>query len=245
MVGNVGIGTTSPGYKLQVGSAGDGTEARANAWNVLSDSSTKTNVVTIHNALKKVLNLRGVTFNWIVCGKPSIGFIAQEVETVLPTIVSTDTITGLKSLDYGKIVPVLVESIKQLDSTNTALAEKDSIKDAKIQELETKDSILNLKSQNQDSIIASLQNQMSLLASLITDCCNNNGNGHGNGHGNNLMQSDSNNYKSLSSTTLTDVELSNKNIVVLNQNVPNPFAEQTSISLLFARKYPTCANIVF
>jgi hypothetical protein len=58
-LGNVGIGTTSPGYKLQVGSAGDGTEAIANAWNVLSDSSTKTNVVTIHNALKKVLNLRG------------------------------------------------------------------------------------------------------------------------------------------------------------------------------------------
>ncbi len=52
----------------------------------------------------------------------------------------------------------------------------------------------------------------------------------GNGNNNNLMQSDTNNYKSLSSTTLTDVELSNKNTVVLFQNVPNPFAEQTSIS---------------
>lgn len=226
--GNVGIGTTTPGYKLQVGNAGDGTEARANAWNNLSDSSSKTNVVTIHNALKKVLHLRGVTFNWIVCGKPSIGFIAQEVETVLPSIVSTDTITGLKSLDYGKIVPVIVECIKQLDSTNTALAEKDSIKDAKIQELETKDSILTLKSQNQDSIIASLQNQMNQLASLISDCCNNNGNGNGNGHGN-LSTSESGDYKSMPITNSTSVELKDRNAIVLDQNAPNPFKEQTTI----------------
>lgn len=216
--GNVGVGTTTPGYKLQVGNAGDGTEARANAWNNLSDSSSKTNVVTIHNSLKKVLHLRGVTFNWILSGKPSIGFIAQEVESVLPTIVSTDTITGLKSLDYGKIVPVIVECIKQLDSTNTALAEKDSIKDAKIQELETKDSILNLKSQNQDSIIASLQNQLNALASTINSCCEDNqDNGNHNGH-----------YKA--DNNQTNVELNEAQTIVLEQNVPNPFAEQTAIN---------------
>ena len=71
---------------------------------------------------------------------------------------------------------------------------------------------------------------MNQLASLISDCCNNHGNGHGNGHGNDLMQSGGNNYKSTAITTTTEVELSNKNVVVLNQNVPNPFAEQTTIS---------------
>lgn len=67
---------------------------------------------------------------------------------------------------------------------------------------------------------------MNQLASLIDGCCNSNGNGQGN----NLMQSGTNNYKSILPTTLTDVELSNKNSIVLNQNVPNPFAEQTTIT---------------
>lgn len=113
---------------------------------------------------------------------------------------------------------------------------------------------LMAKTNYQDSINASLQNQLNQLL----NCCNNNGNnGHGNnGHGNNLMPSDTNNSgqnnKSMnvndgipqSGTTLTDVELSNKNIVVLNQNVPNPFAEQTTITY-FLPDNVTRAQILF
>ncbi|HTK81414.1 MAG TPA: tail fiber domain-containing protein [Bacteroidota bacterium] len=109
--GNVGVGTTAPGYQLQVGNSGDGTQARANAWNTFSDRRYKRNVREIENALEKVLRLRGVTFDWKKSGEPSVGFIAQEVEGVLPHIVSTDA-EGYKSLDYGKITPYLVEAIK-------------------------------------------------------------------------------------------------------------------------------------
>ncbi len=110
--GNVGIGTTTPGYKLQVGASGDGTSAIANAWNVFSDIRKKEDVSIITDALNKTLNLQGVSFKWKDSDKQSLGFIAQDVEKVLPEIVSADE-QGYKSLDYSKITPVLVEAIKE------------------------------------------------------------------------------------------------------------------------------------
>ncbi len=113
--GNVGVGTTSPTYKLQVGTAGDGTSAIANAWNTFSDIRWKENIEEIDSqeALETVLNLRGVKFEWKESGKPSIGFIAQEVKDVIPEIVSQDK-QGYYSLDYTKLIPYLVEAIKEL-----------------------------------------------------------------------------------------------------------------------------------
>lgn len=81
-----------------------------------SDARYKINVQTFGNALDAILRLRGVTFNW----KPEhrnnqnlqIGFIAQEVEAVLPELVSTDE-NGYKSVSYSNAVPVLVEAIKE------------------------------------------------------------------------------------------------------------------------------------
>jgi hypothetical protein len=123
--GNVGIGTTSPAYTFQVGNAGDGTEARANAWNTLSDSTLKTNLVKIQNAVKMVTRLNGYYFNWRKGADTDrqVGVVAQEVEKVLPEIVSEEG-TGLKSLDYGKLVPLLIEAIKEQQRTIGQLSEE-------------------------------------------------------------------------------------------------------------------------
>ena len=73
----------------------------------------KNNIRPIQNALEKIGNLNGVSFEWKKDGKKSIGLIAQDVEKVLPELVSTDSNTGLKSLSYGNLVAVLIEATKE------------------------------------------------------------------------------------------------------------------------------------
>ena len=87
-----------------------------------SDARLKTNVKTIDNALDIVDQLRGVSFDWKESGKHSIGVIAQEVEKVLPELVTksasvdpeTKEESDIKSVDYGKMVGVLINAIKEL-----------------------------------------------------------------------------------------------------------------------------------
>jgi hypothetical protein len=116
-VGNVGIGTSAPTVRLQV--AGD---IIANSIAGSSDARFKTNITPIQNPLQKVLALRGVNFNWNTTDFPqrmfsdqrTVGFIAQEVEKVLPEIVQTEnTSEGYKSVQYDKVVALLVEAVKE------------------------------------------------------------------------------------------------------------------------------------
>ena len=80
-----------------------------------SDITLKDNIETIPNALDKVLNLRGVQFDRIdrEDNPHEIGVIAQEVEEVIPEVVLTHE-DGLKSVAYGNLVGLLIESIKEL-----------------------------------------------------------------------------------------------------------------------------------
>ncbi len=118
--GNVGIGTTAPGYKLEVNGNAAGT-----SWTNLSDQRFKKNVTSIDSALGIVGKLRGVTFDWRVgefgnrdfpTGK-QVGFVAQEVEKVLPEIVTTDN-EGYKGVEYANLTAVLVEAVKELKAEN-------------------------------------------------------------------------------------------------------------------------------
>ena len=109
--GNVGIGTTSPSYKLDV--SGD---IRATADIIAySDARVKENINTITDALTKVTSLRGVSYTRKDTEDKSekVGVIAQEVLEVLPQVVQQDT-NGNYSVSYGNIVGVLIEAIKEL-----------------------------------------------------------------------------------------------------------------------------------
>ena len=86
-----------------------------------SDEKLKDNVKTIDNALDKVMNLRGVEFDYAGSGAHSIGFIAQEVEKVVPELVF-----GIdpKSVAYQNFVALLVEAIKEQNETINSLKER-------------------------------------------------------------------------------------------------------------------------
>lgn len=88
-------------------------EVQATSFIYTSDVSLKKNIQTLENALDKVKNLRGVSFDWKKTGASDVGFIAQEVEAVYPELVVTSEADGIKALKYGNITAILVEAIKE------------------------------------------------------------------------------------------------------------------------------------
>ena len=80
-----------------------------------SDVRLKENFESIPNALELVSQLNGTYYTWkkdAGADKPrKLGFIAQEIEKVIPELVKTDS-EGMKSVDYIGVVPVLVEALK-------------------------------------------------------------------------------------------------------------------------------------
>lgn len=119
--GKVGIGTLTPGYKLQVGEAGDGSSVGSNAFFYISDVNQKKNIATLKNSLENVLKLRGVSFNWKTTNEKSVGLIAQEVEKVYPELVMTNASTSVKSVQYANLVGPLIEAVKAQQAEIEAL----------------------------------------------------------------------------------------------------------------------------
>jgi len=115
--GYIGMGLTNPTVRLQVNG-----DIIANSIAGSSDIRFKKNIRTVVNALDKVKALRGVYFNWNQEAFPDknfgeqdeLGFIAQEVEKVVPEIVTKDkTKDEFRSVKYDKLVALLVEAIKE------------------------------------------------------------------------------------------------------------------------------------
>ena len=134
VVGGVGVGgTVYLGGYLQVGttSTTTGNNGEIRATNEItayfgSDIRLKENIQLIDNPITLINQIRGVRFDWTedyiqgrggldgyFVRKHDIGVIAQEIESILPEIVATRD-DGFKAVKYEKIVPLLIESIKEL-----------------------------------------------------------------------------------------------------------------------------------
>ena len=140
--GNVGIGTASPGYLLEVvgsfrtsttmtfsGGAGGGVrnvtvDNNGTVGYAASDVRLKTDITPLSSGLDKVLQLNPVTFKWKdlnVGGQyTDMGFIAQEVEPIIPEVVRQGQ-DGWYSLNTQNITAVLTKAIQELSAKNAAL----------------------------------------------------------------------------------------------------------------------------
>jgi len=134
--GYVGIGTTTPSQALDVLGSGRfsavGSGTYASALNITSDGTLttstsdarlKTNIENIDSALEKVLQLRGVYFNWKEDenGQRMTGMIAQEVMEVMPELVFMNKVDGYYGINYGEATGLLVEAIKEQQKQIEAL----------------------------------------------------------------------------------------------------------------------------
>jgi hypothetical protein len=124
---SLGIGTAPDAtYELKI--QGDVAASGDIVAYYTSDKRLKDNIQPIQNALDKVNELGGYTFDWNEELQKArkghdIGVIAQEVQSVLPEVV-VERDNGYLGVDYQKLVPVLIEAIKELS--------------AKVKELENK-----------------------------------------------------------------------------------------------------------
>ena len=120
--GHIGIfpsGEESPigtyALQLDVNAEDNSGSAIANSWIAYSSIKHKQDVEEIEDALEKVLQLRGVNFTWIKSNKEDIGLIAEEVAEVIPRAVEYDESDGITpiGLDYTRLVPYLIECVKE------------------------------------------------------------------------------------------------------------------------------------
>ena len=135
--GNTAIGATSATNRLQVTDAGDDTVASftgltqtctvdtsgGGGWSCSSDQNLKTNISNLTSGLDTLSLLRPVSYNWISNPNDGFvnGFIAQEVEQVLPGLVGNDD-RGFKTLNMGGLMPIVVKSIQEQQTQITTLS---------------------------------------------------------------------------------------------------------------------------
>ncbi len=121
---SIGIGTAASTVSGEIRATGDIVAFYS------SDERLKENIIPIPNALDKVKNISGNTYDWkggfenihSHTGN-DVGVIAQEIEKVLPEAV-VDRETGYKAVNYEKIVPLLIEAIKELSAKIEKLENK-------------------------------------------------------------------------------------------------------------------------
>ena len=123
------IGAT-PGGKIAFWSSGYGFhKLYAGHYYTLSDTSEKTDIKPVKSTLQKILQLNTYSYKLksdsLIEEKSTYGFLAQEIQSVLPEI--TDTVKGIILIDYQQIIPLIVEALKEQQGTIDSLRNRHQV----------------------------------------------------------------------------------------------------------------------
>jgi hypothetical protein len=122
--GNVGIGTTTPqsGYRLHVvDSVYVGGNVSASAYTTRSDFNLKDDIFDLKYGLNDILQLQPVEYTYKSNGSKQLGFIAQDIGTILPEVVSFE---DSMSVNYQAIIPILTKAIQEQQALIKALEQR-------------------------------------------------------------------------------------------------------------------------
>lgn len=180
-----------------------GDVVRTGSDNFTSDQNLKQNIDTITNAIGIINQLKPKTFEYKQSSYPSMNLPSGKQY-------------GLIAQDVQSVLPELVNMNThpaQLDSLGNVVVPSVNYLSLEYQQLI---GIMIRGMQQQQSQIKKQDSLITVLSNQINSCCNNN----------------ARTFNNPTPTTFNqmDVELSDKDVIVLNQNVPNPFAEQTTIT---------------
>jgi hypothetical protein len=187
-----------------------------------SDQMFKINIDSISNAQNIIKQLKPKTFYYDTTNtskinfssKKQYGLIAQEVELILPELVGNVTKPAERDSLGNITVPAVTYKNLNYNAFISIL-----IKGMQTQQRQI---------EKQDSIINLVQSQLAALTSSVSSCCS------------------STAVRTTKAEELNqlNINLNDNDVIVLNQNVPNPFAEQTTITYNVPEKYGY-AQIIF
>jgi hypothetical protein len=197
-----------------------------------SDQQFKTDIQNLSGAMTLINQLEPHTYYLDTINYPDFGFesdqqmglVAQEVEQVIPSLVSnhirpaqydslgveTSPLVNYKGVEYEELIPLLIAGIQEQDS--------------KIDSLTNVNTSINNYNDSLENVVTDLNDRLTqlenCLSGILPFLCQMN---------NSSIQPTQQEVQEQLRTAI-NVNLSNKNAIVLNQNVPNPFAESTTIT---------------
>lgn len=141
--GNVGIGNSTDSYKLDVtGDVVARGQVYSSTYGWLSDERLKKNIQPIANPIETLIQINGKSFDWrkdefsnrILPDGLQYGMIAQDVEKILPSVVTTMK-DGFKTINYSSFTPFIIEAIKEQQIQIESLTKKTDNQQKQIDDL--------------------------------------------------------------------------------------------------------------